>query len=448
MVQDVKEQIKHTNDYLRKQTIHEILEQFDGQIMLLSKKNRRAKYAKMKEDAYSFFRGSIFLFYYDVTKIPFSYHTTEDKPAWILGDLHFDNLSAFQNEDGDIVFDVDDFDEGYFGSYLYDVLRMVVSIRLVAEKQGFDEDEQDKLVKIYLKKYYQHLKKFLKGDKDPVTRQFTMDNTKGPIKQTLEKLVNRDATRKLEKQTYINEQGERKFNREKTKLDNVSSNEYKEIIKVWDNYLNSLNKETFQGKAHYKIKDIVKKTGAGIGSTGLKRFYILIDGQNENDNHDCVLLEAKEARTSVAAYFCAYNETFWDENDHQGKRVISTQKAMHHKADPYLGYFSIKNRQFYVRERSAYEEDLDTTNLDDYKELKRTLKTMGKVTAKIHARADVDIEHGILDYHGEEEILKAIGDDKKGFKKEMVKWSKFYKERVEKDYILFQQWLEEYFYKG
>ena len=445
MVQDVKEQIKHTNDYLRKQTIHEILEQFDAHIMVLSKKDRRAKYAKMKEDAYSFFRGSIFLFYYDVTKIPFSYHTPEDKPAWILGDLHFDNLSAFQNEDRDFVFDVDDFDEGYFGSYLYDVLRMVVSIRLVAEQQGFDEQEQDKLVKSYLKKYYKHLKKFLKGDKDPVTTQFTIENTKGSIKQTLEKLVDREATHELEKQTYVNENGERQFNREKTKLDNVSNNEYKEIIKAWDDYLTSLNKETFQGKSHYKIKDIVKKSGAGIGSTGLKRFYILIEGQHD---HNCVILEAKEARTSVPAYFCNYNEEFWNENDHQGKRIISTQKAMHHKADPYLGYFSIKNKQYYVRERSAYEKDLDTTDLDDFKEMKRTLKTMGKVTAKIHARADVDIEHGILDYHGEEEILKAIGDDKSGFKKEMVIWSKFYKERVEKDYILFQQWLEEYFYKG
>lgn len=447
MVQGVKQRIRNTDDYLRKQTIHEILEQFDEQIMQLSKQDRRAKYAKMKRDPYSFFRGSIYLFYYDITKIPFTYHTTVDKPTWILGDLHFDNLSAFQNEDGNIVFDVDDFDEGYFGSYLFDLLRMVVSIRLISAQQGIDEDEHDELVESYLKAYYKELKKFADGEKDPVTRKFTVENTKGSIRDTLKDIEDRKETHALEKQTYLTDQGVRKFDREKIKLAAVSNNEYKEISKVWDQYLESLKKETFQGKEHYRIKDIVKKSGAGTGSIGLKRYYILIEGQHDCENRDDIILEAKEARTPVPAYFCAYNESFWEENDHQGKRVINTQQAMHHKADPYLGYFTMQNRDFYVRERSAYEKDLDKEELDGFKEMKRTLKTMGKITAKIHARADADIENGILDYHGEEEILKAIGDDKSGFKKEMVTWSKFYKERIEKDYVLFNEWLKEYFYK-
>ncbi|WP_112180189.1 DUF2252 domain-containing protein [Paraliobacillus zengyii] len=442
MVQGVKQRIRNTNNYLRKQTIHEIMEQFDEQIMHLSKANRRVKYTKMKKDAYSFFRGSIYLFYYDVTKIPFSYHTTDDKPAWIMGDLHFNNFSAFQNEDQAIIFDVDDFDEGYFGSYLYDVLRMVVSIRLIADEQGIAEEEHDKLVEIYLKAYYKELKKFAEAEKDPVTRQFTTENTKGAISTTLDSLMDRKETHALEKQTYINEDGERKFDRKKTKFDDVTNNEYKEINKVWDDYLDSIKRDVFKGKEHYQIKDIVKKSGAGIGSIGLKRFYILIAGQEED-----IILEAKEARTPVPAYFCAYNETFWEENNHQGKRVINTQQSMHHKADPYLGYFTMQNRHFYVRERSAYEKDLDTTELHEFKKMKQTLKTMGKISAKIHARADADIEHGILDYHGEDEILKAIGDDKAGFKKEMIVWSKFYKERVQTDYDLFNEWLKEYYYK-
>lgn len=442
MVQDVKQRIRNTNNYLRKQTIHEIMEQFDDQIMRLSKTNRRSKYTKMKKDAYSFFRGSIYLFYYDVTKIPFSFHTTEEKPAWILGDLHFDNFSAFQNEDGDNVFDVDDFDEGYFGSYLYDVLRMVVSIRLVADQQGIDEAEHDELVEIYLKAYYKELEKFAAGEKDPVTRIFTTENTKSAITSTLESLMERKETHALKKQTYLNEAGKRKFDRKKSKLDDVTNNEYKEINKVWDQYVESIKSDVFKGKEHYQIKDIVKKSGAGIGSLGLKRFYILIEGQEDD-----IILEAKEARTPVPAYFCAYNETFWEENKHQGKRVINTQQAMHHKSDPYLGYFTLQNRDFYVRERSAYEVDLETTDLNVFKKMKQTLKTMGKISAKIHARADADIEHGILDYHGEDEILKAIGDDKAGFKKEMIIWSKFYKDRVEKDYDLFNEWLKEYYYK-
>ncbi|MRH44557.1 DUF2252 domain-containing protein [Aquibacillus halophilus] len=447
MIQNVKEQIKTTKSYLRKQTLNTILEQFDGNLMGLSQTERRIKYDKMKVDAYSFFRGSAYLFYYDVTNIPFSYHTPEDKPTWVMGDLHFDNYSGFQNEDEQIVFDVDDFDEGYLGSYLFDVLRMVVSIRLFTEQQGFSEADQDKFVEVYLKSYCKKLKKFAEGEADPVTTQFTTENTKGRIKKMLTKLEDRKATHELHKQTTIDENGNRIFTRESIKLESISNNEYKGIMKNWNQYLESLTEESFLNEEHYQIKDIVKKKGSGIGSTGLKRFYILIEGQQDNVHHDDIILEVKEARAPIPTYFFPYNEAFWNANKHQGKRVITTQQAMHHKADPYLGYFTINNREFYVRERSPYEKDLKPKHLQEWKEVKRTLKTMGKITAKIHSRADTDIEHGILNYHSEQEILKAIDGDNSGFVKEMVMWSKFYKNRVEEDYGLFNEWLTESFYK-
>ncbi|WP_345242271.1 DUF2252 domain-containing protein [Pontibacillus salipaludis] len=447
MVQHSGERIKDTKKYLRKQTLHTILEQFDGYLMNLSKTDRKAKYNKMKQDPYSFFRGSAYLFYYDVTNIPFSYHTPDDKPTWIMGDLHFDNFSAFQNESGEIVFDVDDFDEGYLGSYLYDVLRMVVSIRLFAEQQGFDKESQDDLVEKYLKAYYKQMNKFVKGDEDPVTTRFTVDHTKGPIKKALKKLEERQATHELDKQTTFDAEGNRVFDREKTKLDSVSNNEYKEIVKIWNMYLESLAEESFQSNEHYDIKDIVKKKGAGIGSTGLKRFYILIEGQHDNEHHDDIILEAKEARAPIPAYFFPYDEDFWQSNKQQGKRVITTQQAMHHMSDPYLGYFTMQNRDFYVRERSPYEKDLKEKHLQEHKEVKRTVKTMGKISAKIHARADTDLEHGFLDYHSEKAIVNAIGEDFDGFAKELNIWSEFYKNRVYDDFEYFKEWLDEYFYK-
>lgn len=448
MVQHAEERIQNTKNYLRKQTINTILEQFDGQLMGLSKTDRRAKYNKMKQDPYSFFRGSAYLFYYDVSNIPFSYHTPADKPTWIMGDLHFDNYSAFQNEREELVFDVDDFDEGYLGSYLYDVLRMVVSIRLFAEQQGFDEEVQDDLVKEFCKKYRKQLKKFVEDEDDPVTTRFTAEETKSAIKKAIEKLEERKSQHELDKQTKLDEDGNRIFDLEQTKLSSVTKNEYSELVKVWDDYLSSIPDEVFKGKEHYQIKDIVKKKGAGIGSTGLKRFYILIEGTHDNEHHDDVILEAKEARTPIPAYFFPYDETFWDAHKHQGERVITTQQAMHHMADPYLGYFTMKNHEYYVRERSPYEKDLKPKHLEDVKSVEQTVKTMAKIAAKIHARADEDIEHGILGYHSEDEILKAIGEDKKGFIKEMQLWSKFYKQRVEKDFEIFNEWLKEYYAKS
>ncbi|WP_347862322.1 DUF2252 family protein [Salimicrobium sp. PL1-032A] len=441
----IKENVKETKRYLRKQTIQTILEEFDGNLMDLTKTDRKDKYRKMKQDPYSFFRGSAYLYFYDVVNIPFHYHTPQDKPTWIMGDMHMDNFSAFRNDAGHIVFDVDDFDEGFLGSYLYDVLRMVVSIRLFAAEQGFQEEDRDEFVAHFCEKYRKQMKKFNEGKDDPVTTEFTVDNTKSAIKKALEKLEEREATHELEKQTTTDGEGNRHFDREKHKLKNVSNADWKRLHEAWPEYIDSLAPDTFRGEAHYEIKDIVKKSGAGIGSTGLKRYYVLIEGKHDGKHEDDVILEVKEARTPIPAYFFPYDEDFWVMHEHQGERVITTQQAMHHMSDPYLGYLEVNGKDFYVRERSPYEKDLKEKHLQKAKSVRQTVGVMAKVAAKIHARADVDLEHDILDYHSETEIMKVLKGEKEGFIKEMQVWSKFYKQRVEEDYELFVEWLKEDF---
>ncbi|RWZ60348.1 DUF2252 domain-containing protein [Halobacillus fulvus] len=441
------EQIVSTKHYLRRQTLHTILEEFDGRLMNLSKTDRKNKYRKMRENPYSFFRGSAYLFFFDVTDLPFSFHTPKEYPTWIMGDMHADNFSGFQSEDDDIVFDVDDFDEGFLGSYLYDVMRMVVSIRLMTAATDWTEEEQDEFVHYYLKAYLKQMKKFVSREVDPTSLQFTADNTKGPIKKTLKKLEDRKQSHELDKQTTINHESIRSFDIGKSKLSSVSKNEREQITEAWGEYIHSLNPETKQADEFYRIKDIVKKKGSGIGSTGLKRYYILIEGEQSEHHHDDIILEAKEARTPIPAYFFPYDEQFWDENKHQGRRVIHTQQAMHHKADPFLGYFSFRGRDFYVRERSPFSKELKEKHWTDYKQVKRNVKTMGKISAKIHARADADLEEGVLDYHSEDAILKAIGKDKRLFYHQLIVWSRHYQHNVERDYQLFREWLveEDYF---
>ena len=146
----VLDRVKNTRTMLRTHIIETILNEFDEQCMNLNEDNRKEKYTKMMESPFRFFRGSAYLFYYDMTKIPFSFHTPADKPTWIQGDLHMENFGAFQNEKGEIVYDVNDFDEGYIGSYLYDILRMSVSIALFCDAQSLSENEQKKRIVHYL----------------------------------------------------------------------------------------------------------------------------------------------------------------------------------------------------------------------------------------------------------------------------------------------------------
>jgi hypothetical protein len=116
---------------------------------------------------------------------------------------------------------------------------------------------------------------------------------------------------------------------------------------------------------------------------------------------------------------------------------------MHHQEDPYLGYLTINDRHFYVRERSPYKKKIKVKSLQPVKALDETLEIMGRITAKIHARADVDFEADLFSYHSEDEILKAIGDNFDIFSTQIIFTSMVYKEQVNRDYELFCQWVAE-----
>ncbi|RTQ93543.1 DUF2252 domain-containing protein [Lysinibacillus telephonicus] len=436
--------VKDTRDVLRKYVIETILNEFDDQCMGLDREKRKLKYTKMMESPFRFFRGSAYLFYYDMTKIPFPYHTDQNKPTWIQGDLHMENFGAFQNEKGEIVYDVNDFDEGYIGSYLYDVLRMATSIALYCEAQGLSEEQQKGRIETYLDAYYDQLKRFKKGKDDPFTLTFTENNTKGPIKKLLKKLAKRQREHLLKDITILNEENKRVFSWSE-EIQPLNVEERKLLESLTESYFNSLDQEDQKDISYYTIKDIAIKHGTGTASIGLDRYYILIEGEKELNGEDDLVLEVKEVRTPIPAYFLPYRDKFWEKYEHQGKRVVATQKAMHHLEDPFLGYLTMDGREFYVRERSPYKKKVKASQLDTVEDFDAVLEIMGRVTAKIHSRADVDTEHELFTHESEEEILDAIGKNFDAFKEQLSFSAMTYKVQVNYDYNLFTEWVKETF---
>ncbi|WP_254560504.1 DUF2252 family protein, partial [Dyadobacter diqingensis] len=68
----------------------------------------KLKYKAMQESPFRFFRGSCHLFYED-----FACNRPWDDPTkvWICGDLHLENYGSYKAGNGQVYFDVVDFDE-------------------------------------------------------------------------------------------------------------------------------------------------------------------------------------------------------------------------------------------------------------------------------------------------------------------------------------------------
>ncbi|TCI57708.1 DUF2252 domain-containing protein [Exiguobacterium sp. SH1S21] len=424
MFTSVKQQI-------RRDTIATVLDYYDHSIRNLTETARREKYDKMSTSPFSFFRGSSHLFYYDFAKVPLAFDTSEAYPTFIQGDLHFENFGVFGDGAGTIIYDVNDFDEAYLGSYLFDVLRMAISVDLFAAESGFDSNEA---IEVYAETYALAIRRYAKGKDEDV--QFTKANTSKAIKKVIKKAEKKqDAF--MSERTEVRD--EERYFATSDDLIPVSEKTATKIKQAWPEYLNSLSGEYRHHADHYDIKDIAIKRESGTASIGLERYYILIEGADEEHDED-VILEMKQAQSAVPSLFLPTHPLFEDGLSHEGARVIAAQRAMVHSQDPYLGYFTIDGNEYYVRQRSPYKRKVKAKHIKNESSLIETLKVQAEITAKIHARADADAN--VLEYEASEQIAEAIGDALPLFVRQISRWARFYANQVRFDFEAFHSWVE------
>jgi len=112
------------------------------------------KMTKMAAGAFSFYRGTAHLFYQDTKNTaawPVSWYTnTTTNSVWVDGDMHMQNMGGFRDANSNAVFDSNDFDEGYWGSYTWELRRMAVAILLAAEENGISSTDRQTLVKNFV----------------------------------------------------------------------------------------------------------------------------------------------------------------------------------------------------------------------------------------------------------------------------------------------------------
>jgi uncharacterized protein (DUF2252 family) len=97
---------------------------------------------------------------------------------------------------------------------------------------------------------------------------------------------------------------------------------------------------------------------------------------------DVVFLQLKQARRSVIAVH-QHGESAW--HRHQGQRVVEYQQALQTVSDPLLGWTTVGDTQFYVRQfrnmkGAILVDDIDAAALADYAGI------CGFLLAKSHAR--------------------------------------------------------------
>ena len=364
------------------------MSQRTGQVILdeIEKANRgrkpslvRMKLDLMAAGVFSFFRGTNHLF---VREWP-SLRPLEPGPLGLIcGDLHLENFGAYLTEAGDCRFSINDFDEAYVAPCGFDLVRCCASIFLAAEEWGLPTSLAAGMVVEFLDSYRKEVIASAVSGRIGVVDPMT---SHGAILKLITPTAvgSRDAL--LAQQT----EPSRKLGHPVIRLDPktrpVNAKKRQEIGEAFEELAN-------RSEIHRSIKvlDVTTRI-AGLGSLGLRRYLVLVEGGIVEDR--LRLLDVKEAVPSALHVCVDAPQPYWGPDE--ASRIINAERLDLERPESGLATLHFADRSFRIREMipDANRSKLSRLRGDTAK-LREVVRVAGAIAGWAHYRGVEAIEAG------------------------------------------------------
>ena len=120
------------------------------------------RYKRMDVSPFAFYRGAAALMAHDLAPMP---HI--GLPVQACGDAHLANFGAFSSPEGNVLFDINDFDETCPGvDFIVDLRRLVASVAVAAQNEGLPDKKAQALAAATSKAYRDFMSDL--ADKSPL----------------------------------------------------------------------------------------------------------------------------------------------------------------------------------------------------------------------------------------------------------------------------------------
>ncbi|MFD0894382.1 DUF2252 domain-containing protein [Luteolibacter ambystomatis] len=369
------------------------------------------KMARMAASPFSFYRGTAFLMAGDLSSSPITGIHTQ-----ICGDAHVRNLGAYATQDDLFLFDVNDFDETTPGPWEWDLKRLAASIILVGREAGQSEDACADAVHQMAERYRKSMRAFARMPVLDLTRYAVMRSVgHGPVQRILRKAERKTPAQEMEKRTAPDGNGLPRF-RELPLQTPVPEAVASRVIGSLKHYRETLTANRQSIFDAYHPSDVAFKI-AGTGSVGSRDYVVLLFG---NGPDDPLFLQVKEAFASCYTPYLPEVGV----PAHHGQRVAQGQQRMQTVSDPFLGWTTIGDRHFLVRQVADRNAAIDPQDLKGKALLQYSL-VCGEALAKAHART------------GDPALLAGYLGKSEKFAKALAAFARTYADQVEKDHSTF-----------
>ena len=337
---------------------------------------------RMVSSPYGFYRGSAVVMASDLAALPL----TGIMPV-ICGDSHLGNFGFYRSPEGELVIDLNDFDEAHPGAWEWDLRRLAAAVWVAGRENGYGEDDIADAVHACVIAYRDELallatmplmaRSYNRLAVERLHETATEKELRDEIKRAGKVARKRTSDRALPRFTDESD-GQRRIVEDPPLTRSVTGEEYDQLAEGLDAYLDTLAPHWRRVVAGYTLVDIAHKV-VGVGSVGLRAYVALLEGSSPDD---VLFLQLKQARRSVLAKY-VHGDAAW--HDHQGQRVVEYQQALQTVSDPLLGWTSVGGREYYVRQFRNMKgtvplDGLTATALTDYAGI------VGHLLAQGHAR--------------------------------------------------------------
>jgi uncharacterized protein (DUF2252 family) len=362
---------------------------------------------RMAATPFAFLRGSAGLMAYDLARTPMTRIR-----AQICGDAHAANFGLYGDARGDLVIDLNDFDETVYGPWEWDLKRLAASLVLAGREAGADEAQCRKAAYDATGAYRRTMRLLAKlpvldawnaiADEELVSHTDAHDLL-GTLERVSEKARANTSGRFAAKATQQHEDGGRRFVDAAPVLRRVGDEEAAAVAASLESYVDTLSEDRLPLLARHAVHDVAFRV-VGTGSVGTRSYVVLLlDHRGEP-----LVLQVKEARPSALVPHLVTAGFEAPVVEHEGRRVVLGQKRMQVVSDILLGWTSVDGRPYQVRQFRNRKGSVDPAALaadqiDDYGRM------TGALLARAHSHsADPRLVAG---YCGKnEELDEAIAD--------------------------------------
>ncbi|MEY4354298.1 MAG: hypothetical protein RLZZ609_2539 [Cyanobacteriota bacterium] len=322
------------------------------------------KYKAMAKDPFAFFRGTCHLFYEDW---PQASALDATPAAWICGDLHLENFGSYKGDNRLVYFDINDFDEAVRAPAGWDLARILTSLWTARKGLNLDKVQADSLSQIFLEAYMEELRL-------GKVRWLERTLAQGMIRDLLKGLKDLPRQSLIEKHT---EPGGKRLlidGKHTLAADQESQAKVRAIL--------ALVKEVHEKADFFHVHDVARRI-AGVGSLGLERYSILVDGRGGINGH--FLLDLKVQPGSSLKPYVPLPQPHWS---NEAERVVAVQSRGQAIAPAFAAAVAYAGTSYVLREMMPTSDRICLQRWDGkLSRLEIVLHSMGHLVVWSHMRS-------------------------------------------------------------